>query len=473
MHVDDVRVSGRFYQIECGKTSLYISLYPEALTLYLAKSHKQGFEKKHFFSNELTSCKIVRLEQSDFLPAVTIALQKQETGKLSDYSLELSFYRQAPNMSLVTARSRRSVYDRIITKQPKTSLLDIDAESAEQLLTLNRRDREGQIIKTIEGVDKFLAHELTPDRMSAIREIMKGEKHTYSLVQINPLQISIFSQKGLKRSTSLNALFEHATSLYRQGRETVERELRIKTLQRNLKRRIKRLQNKLLSDNDIERLRINGELILSYVTRVQKGSTHVNLEDPYTGKIRVIELDARKTPQENAQHYFVKYKKVKRGQPLLLKRIRELEAQLQSIDIDTITASDTPDVSVKEEKKTEPFRIFHLASGALVFVGKNARSNDELTFSFARPNDYFFHVRGYEGAHVILRATIPKGQRPRREDVKSAGAIAAYFSKARTQHNVAVSYTQRKYLKKAKKGKRGTVVLMREEVLFVDPVKPG
>jgi predicted ribosome quality control (RQC) complex YloA/Tae2 family protein len=107
-----------------------------------------------------------------------------------------------------------------------------------------------------------------------------------------------------------------------------------------------------------------------------------------------------------------------------------------------------------------------------VYVGKHARSNQELTFAFARPNDYFFHIRSYEGAHVILRAKIPRGQRPNKRDIDDAASIAAYFSKAKKQKNVPVSYTQRKYLKRNRKGKLGSVILMREDVVFVDPGLP-
>ena len=129
-----------------------------------------------------------------------------------------------------------------------------------------------------------------------------------------------------------------------------------------------------------------------------------------------------------------------------------------------------PQTTQKTKKeKPLPFRLFNLPSGSIVYVGKSAKSNTELTFSFARPNDYFFHVRGYEGAHTILKAKVPKGQRPRKEDIESAASIAAYFSKAKKQKNVPVSYTQRKYLKKNKKGKPGSVILMREQVIFIEP----
>jgi predicted ribosome quality control (RQC) complex YloA/Tae2 family protein len=135
-----------------------------------------------------------------------------------------------------------------------------------------------------------------------------------------------------------------------------------------------------------------------------------------------------------------------------------------------------PEFEIAPSKKQKvvscSFHVFRLLSGSIVHVGKNVQSNQELTFRVARPNDYFFHTRSFEGAHTILKAKVPKGQRPKREDIEAAAGIAAYFSKARKQRRVPVSYTQRKYLKKNKKGKPGSVIFMREEVIFVDPALP-
>jgi predicted ribosome quality control (RQC) complex YloA/Tae2 family protein len=228
----------------------------------------------------------------------------------------------------------------------------------------------------------------------------------------------------------------------------------------------------LLLPEEIEDIRIRGELILANIGKIRKGAAQAKIFNPYKQTDMQISLDPRLSPQANAQRYFSKYKKEKRGQPKLREQIKTLSKELD----DTLVK---PYIAPKEEKKErsktflkEPFHKFLLDSGSVIFVGKNAQSNDELTFKYARPNDYFFHTRGFEGAHTLLRANVPKGQRPRREEIEMAASIAAYFSKAKKQHNVPVSYTQRKYLRKNKKGKRGSVVLMREEVIFVEPGLP-
>jgi predicted ribosome quality control (RQC) complex YloA/Tae2 family protein len=203
---------------------------------------------------------------------------------------------------------------------------------------------------------------------------------------------------------------------------------------------------------------------------MKRGLKNVRLFNIYTQKDIDIALDPQKTPQQNAQCYFSKYKKQKRGQPLIKAKIQELKKKIENTHIQTLELP-MMKKSTKKEKPL-PFRTFALPSGSVVYVGKSAKSNAELTFEHTRPNDYFFHVRGYGGAHTVLKARVPKGQKPRKEDIETAASIAAYFSKAKKQKKVAVSYTQRKYLKKNKKGKPGSVILMREEVIFVEPRLP-
>jgi len=67
---------------------------------------------------------------------------------------------------------------------------------------------------------------------------------------------------------------------------------------------------------------------------------------------------------------------------------------------------------------------------------------------------------------------LSKGKMPSKELIERAAQIAAYFSKARNSKFVPVSYTQRKYVRKPKGAPAGTVLLEREEVIFVTPKIP-
>jgi len=102
-----------------------------------------------------------------------------------------------------------------------------------------------------------------------------------------------------------------------------------------------------------------------------------------------------------------------------------------------------------------------------VLAGKSDADNDFLSLKKANPDDFWFHVRGMPGSHVILRAK--PHEEPDRQTLKRAAAIAAYHSKARSGGIVAVSYTRARYVTKPRGAETGTVRIRKESVLKVRP----
>ena len=113
---------------------------------------------------------------------------------------------------------------------------------------------------------------------------------------------------------------------------------------------------------------------------------------------------------------------------------------------------------------------YRLEDGWELLVGKNDRDNDHLSLRMAGPNDYWFHVRGMPGSHVVLKAR--RGIEPDRRILETAAAAAAYFSKARNGGVTAVSCTRARYVTKPRGAKPGTVSIRRETVYRVRPAAP-
>jgi predicted ribosome quality control (RQC) complex YloA/Tae2 family protein len=105
-----------------------------------------------------------------------------------------------------------------------------------------------------------------------------------------------------------------------------------------------------------------------------------------------------------------------------------------------------------------------------VLAGRTDDDNDQLSLRMAAPNDWWFHVKGLPGSHVLLR--VPSGQEPDRRILKQAAAIAAYHSKARQGGVVPVSATRARYVTKPRGAKSGTVQIRKEIVLKVRPALP-
>jgi len=113
---------------------------------------------------------------------------------------------------------------------------------------------------------------------------------------------------------------------------------------------------------------------------------------------------------------------------------------------------------------------YELSGGWQVLVGKTDIDNDLLSTRVAQPDDWWFHVRGLPGSHVILRAR-PDCE-PDKETLKKAAAIAVYHSKARNAGVTPVSATPARNVHKPRGAKPGSVQIHKEIILKVRPLLP-
>lgn len=113
---------------------------------------------------------------------------------------------------------------------------------------------------------------------------------------------------------------------------------------------------------------------------------------------------------------------------------------------------------------------YRLPGDWTVLAGRTDADNDVLSIALAAPDDWWFHVRGVPGSHVVLRAKPDLA--PDRETIRLAAAIAAYHSKARNAGVVPVACTQARYVTKPRGAKPGTVQIRKETLLKVRPALP-
>ncbi len=114
---------------------------------------------------------------------------------------------------------------------------------------------------------------------------------------------------------------------------------------------------------------------------------------------------------------------------------------------------------------------YTLTEGWKVLAGRTDADNDQLSLRIARPNDWWFHVRGMPGSHVILQAR--PGEEPSSSVLKQAAAVAAYHSKARTGGLVAVSVTRARFVSKPRGARPGTVQIRKEKIIKIRPALPA
>lgn len=110
--------------------------------------------------------------------------------------------------------------------------------------------------------------------------------------------------------------------------------------------------------------------------------------------------------------------------------------------------------------------------GLVVLVGRSAADNDVLTFKLASPRDFWLHVAGQSGSHVVVRNPDNLRRLPR-ETQRFAASLAAGYSKAKGGGKVAVHVTRCSEVSKPRGYAAGKVALRRFDTVQASPRQRG
>lgn len=308
----------------------------------------------------------------------------------------------------------------------------------------------------------------------------------FSLIKLNSHKELIFSSRDLaevmlKRfvSTLKKQDFSKAFQKYKSFLENS-----LRKLEKSLAA-ISKLKNEPQKKD--EEYRLSGELLISQANVKSKGLDEIEVYN-YSGQLIKINLEKNLTIMENAEKYFEKARKYKENLKHKVKQLPKIQEKyfrykkkledlnnistLKEINKFNKELKETfgKEMNNQEENRESKFRQFDLGEGFVLYVGKNAANNDELTMRFAKPNDLWFHARGSSGSHAVM--PLGKDQKPPKQILQKAANISAYYSGSRNAKYTPVSYTFKKYVRKPKGANPGSVVIAREEVIMAEPKLP-
>ena len=362
-----------------------------------------------------------------------------------------------------------------------------------------RAEKRGSMYKAFSAMlADYRKHRISPCIFEAGPPLSKTPPHL-GLAWFEPTMKDI---KKIKPETTLNDCVKSLMAAFLTvGSLEATRAKALRALNKETKKweKVKeRATEAIRKRTEAEHLRRFGEIIVANMGRIKRGAREAKLPDIYSAGQRevAIPLEPKLTPQANAEVYFKRAKKTVRRADRAAEQMKTAEAKLDSLQRLTREAdspktlepriSEILDALMEEpstEKKAKALldekaerlgirpRRYVVGGGWTVLVGRSARENDVLTHRYAAPSDLWFHARQAQGSHVVLRRLNKKTQVPK-EAIIQAAAIAAYYSKARTSKHVRVSYTEKRYVKKVKKGAPGTAAMLREKVIFVTPGLP-
>ncbi len=263
------------------------------------------------------------------------------------------------------------------------------------------------------------------------------------------------------------------------------------TLCQRLERKLAIQEKELLATYDRERLRQLGDILTANLHKIVKGQTSVTVEDFYDENMSQIqvELSPLLSPQQNAAKYYKDYTRMKNAEKELTRQIElgqtelvylrsvleeldraetegELEEIRQELHAGGYLRQDPGKKRIKQAK-LPPLR-FESTDGYPIYVGRNNRQNDELTFKLARKDDLWLHAQKVHGCHVIISCG---GTQPPDNTITQAAQLAAYYSEASAGRNVPVDVAPVRQIKKTPGGMPGMVIYHSYRTVVVNPYK--
>ncbi|MFQ5666740.1 MAG: NFACT RNA binding domain-containing protein [Candidatus Binatia bacterium] len=115
-------------------------------------------------------------------------------------------------------------------------------------------------------------------------------------------------------------------------------------------------------------------------------------------------------------------------------------------------------------------RRFVSPDGLVILAGRTAADNDILTFKLASPSDFWFHVAGASGAHVVVRNPEVLQRLPG-NTLRLAASLAAGYSKARRGGRMVVHATRCGDVRKPRGAPAGQVHLKRFTIVRALPCR--
>ena len=266
----------------------------------------------------------------------------------------------------------------------------------------------------------------------------------------------------------------------------------VSNLCQRIRRKLAIQEKELAATLDRERLRQLGDIVTANIHSIKKGQKILEAEDFYDENMPVIQIPISEvlSPQENAAKFYKDYTRMKNAQKELTNQLELGRTELSYLEsvLDELTRADSEQAleEIRQElqaggyvrkdsgkkrmkqSKLAPMR-FESTDGFPIYVGRNNRQNDELTFKMARKDDIWLHVQKRHGSHVIIACA---GQPVPDDTITEAAALAAWYAETAESKNVSVDVTPVKQVKKPNGAKPGMVVYYTYRTVVVKNPKP-
>lgn len=287
---------------------------------------------------------------------------------------------------------------------------------------------------------------------------------------------------------------EVAATLQRKHGVDEHTELRkaVSTALKRLSKRLNHIDQQIDQCLNCEEEKQSGDLLLANLHVMKRGMEEIEVLDYYQDPpiMTTLALLPAKTPQENAELYFKRYRKGKRGLDHCQRRLQQtqmetewLEQISQQLD-DQVTSADSdmireelvesgwykPATALQRDTRHQkPAKLVNRTqspNGWEIVWGRNNKTNDYVSKTLLKPRDLWFHAHKIPGCHLIIKSD---GAEVPMEDQLFAASLCAAHSRAANDSRVEVMVTEGKHVKRIKGAPSGLVRVETYRVLQVVP----
>ena len=503
-----------------GKNNLIFQVKDNSTIFYLKdeKDPNTDFQSKFLLSLKkyLQNSILINIRQEGFDRIVYFDFEKlNQFGDVEKYTLIIEIMGKASNIFLTSKNKILSalyftsidVGNRVIMTGAKYTLPFEEKKISPIYLEAENFPFETEsFMEKIEGVGRAFALECSQDYDTFKKYLFSYKPVMYEILNRGKIQkvltyneFSEFSQKenknlesengrkyfetlndGLndyfKTTITSNVISEKKKNLLKYVDSQIKK---FKKIEKNIKVDLKKNEN-------FENYKNIGDILAANMHQIKYGIKKVTVFDFYNNQQITINLDPLLSPNDNLNFYYNKYNKGKRTISALNSRFLDIQNEIKYfeeikmfiekendfIGIEEIenelNLTNNGNKSKNKIKLNKPKKRDLLSfdyNGFQIFVGRNNKENEEISFSKGQPNDIWLHIKDIPGSHVLI---LRNNQELPNDVLLHAANLACEYSKAKKGDKVTVDYCERKFVKKIKNSKPGNVIYTNFHSLLID-----
>ena len=505
-----------------GKNNLIFQVKDNSTIFYLKdeKDPNTDFQSKFLLSLKkyLQNSILINISQEGFDRIVYFDFEKlNQFGDVEKYTLIIEIMGKASNIFLTSKNKILSalyftsidVGNRVIMTGAKYTLPFEEKKISPIYLEAENFPFETEsFMEKIEGVGRAFALECSQDYDTFKKYLSSYKPVMYEILNRGKIQkvltyneFSEFSQKENKNLESenengrkyfetlndgLNAYFKTTitSNVISEKKKNLLKYVdsqikKFKKIEKNIKVDLKKNEN-------FENYKNIGDILAANMHQIKYGIKKVTVFDFYNNQQITINLDPLLSPNDNLNFYYNKYNKGKRTISALNSRFLDIQNEIKYfeeikmfiekendfIGIEEIenelNLTNNGNKSKNKIKLNKPKKRDLLSfdyNGFQIFVGRNNKENEEISFSKGQPNDIWLHIKDIPGSHVLI---LRNNQELPNDVLLHAANLACEYSKAKKGDKVTVDYCERKFVKKIKNSKPGNVIYTNFHSLLID-----